>query len=137
MPVVVEVKTAEDYAKWLDQHKKLAAAAGDDPNKVWDMKDLLARSDKVFAANCSACHQANGKGAGPIKPLDGSAVVLAEDHMQQIGTVLNGRVPQRMPSWKQLSDTDIAAVISYTKNNWSNKTGQLVQPSEIVAARGK
>jgi cytochrome c oxidase subunit 2 len=42
-----------------------------------------------------------------------------------------------MPAWAQLSDTDIAAVVTYTKNNWSNKTGQLVQPAEIVAQRGK
>jgi cytochrome c oxidase subunit 2 len=40
-----------------------------------------------------------------------------------------------MPAWKQLSDTDIAAVISFTKNNWSNKTGQLVQPSDVLALR--
>jgi len=40
-----------------------------------------------------------------------------------------------MPSWKQLSDTDLAAVISFTKNNWSNQTGQLVQPSDVLALR--
>ena len=51
--------------------------------------------------------------------------------------LLNGAANGAMPSWKQLSDTDIAAVVSYTKNNWSNKTGQLVQPAEIVAQRGK
>jgi cytochrome c oxidase subunit II len=40
-----------------------------------------------------------------------------------------------MPAWKQLSDTEIAAVITYTKNSWSNKTGQIVQPADIKVAR--
>ena len=97
----------------------------------------MKRGEKVYAANCAACHQANGKGAGPIKPLDGSAIVLDEDHAKQVQVVLHGRQALGMPSWSQLSDTDIAAVVTYTKNTWSNKTGQLVQPAEVVAQRGK
>ena len=77
----------------------------------------------------------DGSGAGPVKPLDHSPVVLADNHLEQIQVVLNGRLDKGMPAWKQLSDTDIAAVVTYTKNSWSNKTGQTVQPSEIVAAR--
>jgi cytochrome c oxidase subunit 2 len=50
---------------------------------------------------------------------------------------LNGQNNGAMPSWKALSDTDIAAVVTYTKNNWSNKTGQLVQPAEVLAQRSK
>jgi cytochrome c oxidase subunit 2 len=111
------------------------AAKADDPNKVWALDDLAKRGEKVYAANCAACHQPNGKGAGPIKPLDGSAVVLNDDKLKQISVLLNGQANGAMPAWKQLSDTDIAAVITYTKNNWSNKTGQLVQPAEIKAAR--
>ena len=75
------------------------------------------------------------RSAGPIKALDGSAVVLDGDKAKQIKVLLNGQNNGAMPAWKQLSDTDIAAVISYTKNNWSNKTGQLVQPAEIKASR--
>lgn len=95
----------------------------------------MKRGEKVYASNCAACHQANGKGAGPIKPLDGSALVQSDDKSLTIMTVLNGRNGGAMPAWKTLSDTDIAAVVTYTKNNWSNKTGQLVQPSEVLAAR--
>ena len=62
-------------------------------------------------------------------------MVLNADHQKQISVLLNGQANGAMPAWKQLSDTDIAAVITYTKNNWSNKTGQLVQPAEIRAAR--
>jgi cytochrome c oxidase subunit 2 len=96
---------------------------------------MTKRGEKVYASNCAACHQASGKGAGPIKQLDGAAVVLDADKNKQINVLLKGQNNGAMPSWKQLSDTDIAAVITYTKNNWSNKTGQLVQPSEVLAAR--
>ncbi len=135
MPIEVKVVSAADYTAWVAAKNKEAAAKLDDPTKVWTLVDIKARGEKVYAANCAACHQANGKGAGPIKPLDGSAIVLDADHKKQILTVLNGAAGGAMPSWKALSDTDLAAVISYTKNNWSNQTGQLVQPAEILAAR--
>ena len=137
MPIHVKVVSAADYSAWVDGKRKEAAAKQDDPNKVWALPEILARGEKVYAANCAACHQANGKGAGPIKPLDGSAIVTDADHNKQIGIVLNGAANGAMPAWKQLSDTDIAAVVSFTKNSWSNKTGQLVQPAEVLAARGK
>jgi cytochrome c oxidase subunit 2 len=135
MPIHVKVVTAEEYTKWVDGQKKLMAAKQDDPAKVWALPEMLARGEKVYAANCAACHQANGKGAGPIKPLDASPTVLDADKTKEMQIVLHGK--GAMPPWKQLSDTDLAAVITYTKNNWSNKTGQLVQPAEVLAQRGK
>jgi cytochrome c oxidase subunit 2 len=135
MPIHVKVLSAQDYAKWVEGKKKELAAKADDPTKVWKLEDLAARGEKVYAANCVACHQASGKGAGPIKALDGSALVLDADKSKQIAIMLNGAGNGAMPAWKQLSDTEIAAVITYTKNNWGNKTGQVVQPADIVAAR--
>ena len=137
MPIHVKVLAAAEYSQWVEAEKKKAAAKADDPSKVWALDDILKRGEKVYASNCAACHQPNGKGAGPIKPLDGAAVVLDADHARQIAVLLNGQNNGAMPSWKQLSDTDIAAVVTYTKNNWSNKTGQLVQPAEVLALRGK
>ncbi len=134
MPIHVKVVSAEDYSKWVAEQQKAMAAKMDDPNKVWTLEEIAKRGEKVYAANCAACHQANGKGAGSIKGLDGSALVLDSDKAKQIKVLLNGQ-GAGMPAWKQLSDTDIAAVITYTKNNWSNKTGQLVQPAEIKASR--
>ncbi len=135
MPIHVKVLSAADYTAWVDGKKKAMAALADDPAKEWKLDELVARGEKVYAANCAACHQASGKGAGPIKPLDGAAVVLDADKLKQIQVLLNGQNNGAMPAWKQLSDTEIAAVITYTKNNWSNKTGQIVQPADIVAAR--
>ena len=135
MPIHVKVLSAADYAAWVDTEKKKQAAKADDPAKVWALDDLAKRGEKVYAANCAACHQANGKGAGAIKPVDGSPIVLDADKSKQIAVLLNGQANGAMPAWKQLSDTEIAAVITYTKNNWSNKTGQIVQPAEVLAAR--
>ncbi len=135
MPIHVKVVSAEDYSKWVAEQQKAMAAKMDDPNKVWTLEEIAKRGEKVYAANCAACHQASGKGAGPIKALDGSALVLDSDKAKQIKVLLNGQGNGSMPAWKQLSDTDIAAVITYTKNTWSNKTGQLVQPADIKASR--
>ncbi|MDI1243834.1 MAG: c-type cytochrome, partial [Rhodoferax sp.] len=137
MPIHVKVLAAADYAQWVDGEKKKMAALADDPGKVWEAAALAKRGEAVYVANCAACHQPNGKGMGPIKPLDGSAIVQDADKTKQILVLLNGRAggAAPMPAWKQLSDTDIAAVITYTKNSWSNKTGQLVQPSEVALAR--
>ena len=135
MPIHVKVLSAQDYTQWVEGEKKKLAAKADDPTKVWTQADLVARGEKVYAANCAACHQASGKGAGPIKPLDGAAVVLDADKGKQIAVLLNGQNNGAMPAWKQLSDTEIAAVITFTKNNWSNKTGQVVQPADVKTAR--
>ncbi len=140
MPIVVQVVSKDDYANWIKTRKNEAAAAGDDPAKVWDLKDLVARGATVYAANCVACHQATGKGAPPaFPPLDGSKVVNGPK-LAQIHTVLNGverdGKPTAMIAWgKSLSDTDIAAVITYTRNSWGNHTGEAIQPSEVKVAR--
>jgi cytochrome c oxidase subunit 2 len=139
MPIVVEVKSADDYAKWLAEHKKAMASAGDTGQPL-DQKELIARGEKVFTSNCAACHQANGKGVpGAFPALDGSKVVTGPKDAQ-IKTVLNGVMkngqPTAMPAWKDtLSDTDIAAVITYTRNSWGNHTGESIQPAEVKAAR--
>jgi cytochrome c oxidase subunit 2 len=135
MPIVVKVVSQEDYTKWVAEKKKAMAAQQDDPNKQWGLEELKARGEKVYAANCVACHQATGKGAPPaFPPLDGSKVVGGpkEGH---IDIVLNGKPGTAMAAFgKQLNDTDVAAVISYERNSWSNKAG-IVQPAEVKARR--
>ncbi len=135
MPIVVNVVSDEDYAKWVEGQKKAMAANADDPNKTWTATDLAARGEKIYAANCVACHQANGKGVpGAFPALDGSQMVNGPQD-GQIAILLNGK--NGMPAWKStLSDTEIAAVITYTRNTWSNKAeDNIVQPAEVLAAR--
>jgi cytochrome c oxidase subunit 2 len=135
MPIVVNVVSDADYKKWVETKKKEMAANADDPSKVWTVDELKQRGEKVYAANCVACHQANGKGVpGAFPALDGSALVNGEK-AAQTAILLNGKAG--MPAWKAtLSDTEIAAVITYTRNNWSNKAAEnIVQPAEVLAAR--
>ena len=136
MPIVVEVKSREDYAKWVDDQQKAMLARMDDPNKEWSQADLMARGEKVYQANCVACHQANGKGVPPaFPPLEGSKLVLGPQD-GQIGIVLNGKQGTAMASFKQLSDVELAAVLTYTRNAWGNKAEDgIVQPAEVKAAR--
>ena len=140
MPIVVRVVSDEDYTAWVAGKQKEMAALADDPSKVWTIDELKTKGEKVYAANCVACHQANGKGVpNAFAPLDGSAIVNGPK-AAQIHVLLNGqktgKYPSEMPAWKQLSDSDIAAVITYTRNNWSNKAAEnIVQPAEVLAAR--
>jgi cytochrome c oxidase subunit 2 len=134
MPIVVNVVSDEDYAKWVAGKKPGSAVAAEDPNKVWTVAELSQQGEKVYAANCVACHQANGKGVpGAFPALDGSQVVNGPK-ADQVSLLLNGK--NAMPAWKTLSDTEIASVITYTRNNWSSKAQQnIVQPAEVLAAR--
>jgi cytochrome c oxidase subunit 2 len=139
MPIVVEVKSTEEYAKWATAQKQKASAATDDPNRRWDLTDLMARGDSVYAATCAA-PPGNGKGvAGAFPALDGSKIVAGPKDVQ-IKTVLNGVTkdgkPTAMIAWGgTLSDADIAAVVTYTRNAWGNHTGEAIQPAEVKADR--
>jgi cytochrome c oxidase subunit II len=135
MPIVVRVVSDEDYTKWVAEKKKEMAALADDPSKIYTLAEQMDRGAKVYAANCAACHQANGKGAGSFPALDGSKVVLGpkEGNFQ---IMLNGK--GAMPKWGGvISDGDIAAVITYTRNAWGNKTGDVYQTPDLMAARTK
>ncbi|MER1939143.1 MULTISPECIES: cytochrome c oxidase subunit II [unclassified Castellaniella] len=140
MPIVVEVKSAEDYAKWADEQKSKMAAVTEDPNKKWTKEELVAKGKEVFAANCVACHQANGQGIpGTFPALNGSKNFVLAPMKEQILTELNGHPGTAMAAFRdQLSDVQLAAVITYTRNAWDN-AGQgpdpVVQPSDVKALR--
>jgi cytochrome c oxidase subunit 2 len=132
MPVVVEVLSDEDYAKWVSAQKGKLANAAVDPNKVYTMAELVAHGEEVYKANCAACHQVNGKGLGAFPAMDGSAIVNGPiaGHVER---VLHGK--GAMPSWASLSDLDIASVITYERNSWGNHKNDLLQPKQVADAR--
>jgi cytochrome c oxidase subunit 2 len=155
MPIVVVAKTPDEYAAWVKDMKAkmpapaaaeapaqaLAAAgaapagAAEDANKKWTLAELKAKGEQVYAANCVACHQPTGKGMPPAFPaLDGSKVVNGPK-AAQIALELKGKPGTAMASFAHLSDTDLAAVITHTRNAWGNKTGEVIQPADIKAAR--
>ena len=139
MPIVVKVVSEADYAKWADEQKKLLAAQADDPNKEWTGPELIARGEKVYAANCVACHQGSGKGVvGAFPALDASKIVMGPK-ADNIQILLKGKAGTAMQSYAaQLNDVEIAAVITYTRASWTNAgKGQdpVVAPADIKAAR--
>ncbi|MBT8545733.1 cytochrome c oxidase subunit II [Polynucleobacter paneuropaeus] len=132
MPIVVKVVSPEDYSAWVADKQKAMTAGGEDPAKVYTLEEQKARGEKVYAANCAACHQPNGKGAGAFPALDGDKVVNGPK-AAQFYILLNGK--NAMPKWGGvLSDADIAAVITYTRNAWGNHTGEVIQTQEIITA---
>lgn len=132
MPIVVKVVSDADYSAWVEATKKKLAAAADDPTKTYTMDELKQRGEKVYAANCAACHQPNGKGAGAFPALDGSKIVNGPKEGQQ-KILLNGK--NAMPKWAQLNDVELASVMTFTRNSWGNKTGEVIQPKDFTTAR--
>jgi cytochrome c oxidase subunit 2 len=135
MPIVVEVVEQDKYAAWIAEQKKKTTVAAVDPAKQWTLDELKAQGEKVYAANCVACHQANGMGVPNTFPaLSGSKIATGpkDAHMN---IVLNGKPGTAMAPFKQLNDVEIAAVVTYERNSWANKTGDMVAPAEIKAAR--
>ncbi len=136
MPIVVEVKSEADYLAWLDSKKADAEQAAASSDKTWSMDELMAAGEKAYNVGCAGCHQANGEGlpAAGFPALKGSAVATGAI-AEHIGTVMNGK-GAIMPAFAgQLSDADLAAIITYERNAWGNNKGDMVQPSEIKALR--
>ena len=135
MPIVVKVVEQDQYAAWVADQKKKAAAVAPDPNKQWTLDELRAQGEKVYAQNCVACHQANGMGVPNTFPALSGSKTATGPKAGHIATVLNGRSGTAMAPFKHLSDVELASVITYERNAWSNKTGDMVTPAEIKAAR--
>ena len=133
MPVVVDARSPEDFAAWLAERKAAAAAEAELTSKEWTLEELVERGERVYSNTCVACHQANGEGLPPMFPsLKGSDIVL-NDVAAHINTVVNGVPGTAMAAYgAQLSETDIAAVITYERNSWGNDTGDVVAPIDIL-----
>jgi cytochrome c oxidase subunit 2 len=136
MPIVVIAMSEEGYKNWVAQQKGEAASGDADVNKEWTLKELSDRGEKVYNTICAACHQPTGLGMPPTFPaLKGSKIATGPvgDHVE---IVFNGKNGTAMQAFKnQMSDVDLAAVITYERNAWGNNTGTLVQPAQIKALR--
>jgi len=132
MPIVVDVRSKADYAKWVSEQQAAAAAAVASATKTWSKDELMVQGESVYNTNCAGCHKKDGSGMPPIFPaMKGSPIAngAAADHMN---IVLNGK--GAMPLFKMLGDADLAAVITYERNAFGN-TGSVVQPSDVKSAR--
>jgi cytochrome c oxidase subunit II len=147
MPITVTALSDADYAKWVAEAKtKFAVAKADapaadakpaeDPNKVWTAEELKKAGNELYAANCAACHQADGKGnpAMKAKALDGSPIVKGAKP-GLLAVVLKGKPNTLMAPFERLSDSEIAAISTHIRNSWGNKTGDAVMPADVKSAR--
>jgi len=138
MPIVVKVVSEPEYLAWAQQEQKKLTAVVDDPNKAWSEAELVARGQSVYNAQCIACHQANGKGlAGAFPALDGSPLVMGP-MAGNIEIMLKGKPGTAMQSFAQLSDVELAGVITYSRQSWGNAgkgTDPMVTPANVRAAR--
>jgi len=138
MPVVLEVKSKEDYATWLANKKVEAEKARleAESDKEWTLDELMAKGEEKYNSNCASCHQASGEGVPPTFPaLKGSPITTGADQLaEHLNIVLNGK--NAMPSFAAgLNDLDLAAIITYERNAWGNSTGDVVQPKQVKGAR--
>jgi cytochrome c oxidase subunit II len=136
MPIVVEALSEADYSQWVADQQAASAAAAADDDREMDMGELMTRGEKVYGTHCAACHQANGAGLpGAFPGLVGSPLIKGPV-AGHVDIVMNGKSGTAMAAFGgQLSDADLAAVITYERNAWGNDTGDLLQPSDIKAAR--
>ncbi len=136
MPIVLKAVSEDEYYNWVGDMMVAAMDAGEGADREWAMDELMERGEQVYSTFCVACHQVNGMGIpGAFKPLVGSPVTTGpiDGH---IDTVMNGVAGTAMaPFGMQLTDVDIAAVITYERNSWGNEIGDSVQPSTIAARR--
>lgn len=140
MPVVVEVKPETEFDNWIDEQRLAIALASEaavaDRNKTWTLAELLPRGEEVFLNHCATCHQPDGSGqAGKYPALAGSPITSGsiEKHMNR---VMNGKADTEMQAWApQLSDLELAAVMTYERNAWGNNSADVIQPMAVYLAR--
>ncbi|WP_210404823.1 cytochrome c oxidase subunit II [Hahella sp. CCB-MM4] len=133
MPIVVKAVSDQEYQEWVLAKQEQARQEYELKNKQWTLQELVDRGEQVYLKNCAACHQASGEGLPPAFPaLKGSAIATGpiENH---INTVLHGVSGTAMQAFgPQLSEVDLAAVVTYERNAWGNNKGDMVTPQEIA-----
>ena len=140
MPIVVEVRPGEEFDAWIEDQRIAAELAGEAAvaarAKTWAMDELVTIGQEVFFKHCATCHERDGMGQGTKYPaLAGSAIAVGTiaDHLDR---VMNGKADTEMQAWApQLSDLEIAAVMTYERNSWGNDTGDIIQPITVYEAR--
>ena len=136
MPVVLRAVSKEDYAKWVTEKKGVKVAMAAAADKVWTADDLYAKGEQVYNTQCVGCHQMNGMGIPGTFPAISGSTVATGDIAAHMDIVMNGRPGTAMAAYaNQLNDVEIAAVLTYQRNAWDNKTGDSVQPADIKSAR--
>ena len=142
MPIVVEVKEASDFDNWVAQSQieKQQAEAAEKASLALTLSEdeLMSLGEKVYMANCAACHQPSGLGLPGVFPALKDSPIAMGDIKAHIDIVVYGKPATAMMGYsKMLSLKDMAAVVTYERNAWGNNTGDLVQPSDVQKSMGE
>lgn len=133
MPIVVKAVSEDEYKTWAKKQIAAAEKERELTSKDWSLDELMARGEKAYNTSCSTCHQVDGSGAPPTFPALKGSEIATKQMDQHIDIVVNGRSGTSMQAFgKQLSEVDIAAIITYERNAWGNKTGEKVTPKQIL-----
>ncbi len=136
MPIVVNAVSEQEYQEWLVAMKAEAAAVAASADKEFSMEELVAKGESVYAANCAACHGPTGAGVPPVFPAITGSSVATGDISDHIDIIMNGKTGTAMQAFKtQISDVDIASVVTFQRNSLGNTVGDMVQPSKIKSLR--
>jgi cytochrome c oxidase subunit II len=136
MPIVLIAKTEDDYAAWVAEQKGAAEAAAGDAGRTLDMDELMAKGEAAYNTNCAACHQATGAGIPGVFPALAGSKIATGDVAGHLDIVLHGKAGTAMQAFgEQLGAMDLAAIITYERNAFGNKTGDMVQPADVAAAK--
>lgn len=133
MPIVVDVRSEEDYAQWVAEQKAHAQQSVADAAKTYSMAELMAKGEEVYNSSCAGCHMVNGEGMQGMFPAIKGSAVATGDLGTHLDVVVKGK-GQMMPAFgDSLSPVEIAAVVTFQRNGFGNNKGDLVQPSDISA----
>ena len=140
MPIVVEVRPEEEFLSWIEDQRLANDLAGEAAvaarSRDWTMEELMPMGEAVFITHCATCHQPDGTGQGIKYPSLAGGVIPTGPVEAHLDRVMNGLAETEMQAWApQLSDLDLAAVITYERNAWGNDTGDVVQPLTVFSAR--
>jgi len=148
MPIVVVAKTDEDFNKWVASQTKQSItkqeAAAKAEKKTWTKAELMKKGKAIYTSHCLVCHKAGGEGMPPAFPALKGGKITTGPVNNHIHIVLNGVTGTAMQAFKnQLTDGEIAAVVTYERNSWGNdhkstygkQAGGIVQPAEVKKLR--
>ncbi|MGF1547950.1 MAG: cytochrome c oxidase subunit II [Thiotrichales bacterium] len=136
MPVVVVAKDDVGWMDWAAEQNAARAALANAADRAWSKDELIAKGEAVYQTNCAACHQANGQGVPGVFPGITGGPISTGPIAGHIEIVMNGKAGTAMQAFgKQLSDVDLAAVVSYQRNGLGNSVGDFVEPQAIKSLR--